>query len=565
MDAGVSSEGLKVGWRKRLAAAFVGGCLVFLAFPRFDIAPLAWVALVPTLWAARGFGLRGRFLIGWFAGTVTNIGGFYWIYGLLQNFGHMSPLPSALLTVLLAAYQGVRFGIAWLLLGILENRIRLFANWWALPLAYLPVEFFFPIIFPWYFANSQHWVIPFIQVVELGGVSLLGGLILAVNGAIFDLVERGMRLRRLEWRLVALVVGIPLVLAVYGVVRMAQVDSVVAGAEKLHVGMVEADVGIWEKEDPRKVDDNLVRHQRLSAGLARKGVDLVVWPETAYLPPRVYARRKGRSSPGWFRLVPRDAARLPPSPVPPPLHAAEDRRRAVPLEHRVAPQRGFSTPLLTGALTYARNPANDSPRHRGIDIFNSAVLLDENGNVTGITDKVYLLLFGEHVPLGHTFPVLYEWFPEAGDLTAGDRLQILRFRNWRLAVMICYEDILPRFTLEVAGQRPHVLVNLTNDAWFGKTAEPYLHLALAVFRTVENRLAMVRSTNTGVSAFIDPVGRVVAQTSLDGAETLDWRVPMMQGRTVYQLLGDWPVWISVAAWLVMVIAAAVRRKTSSGG
>jgi apolipoprotein N-acyltransferase len=107
-----------------------------------------------------------------------------------------------------------------------------------------------------------------------------------------------------------------------------------------------------------------------------------------------------------------------------------------------------------------------------------------------------------------------------------------------VGALICYEDILPRFTRQVAAKGADVFINVTNDAWFGKTAEPYLHLALAIFRTVENRRYMIRSTNTGVSAFIDANGRIVSATSLEEAELLIEDVPILQMETLYTRFGD---------------------------
>jgi apolipoprotein N-acyltransferase len=125
--------------------------------------------------------------------------------------------------------------------------------------------------------------------------------------------------------------------------------------------------------------------------------------------------------------------------------------------------------------------------------------------------------------------------------------------------MVCYEDIIPAFSRDLAGKDPNILINVTNDAWFGKTAEPYLHLALAVFRAVENRLVLIRSTNTGVSAFIDPNGRVLAQTGITGAETLIQKVPMMEGGTPYQVLADWPAYLCFLA-IAFLWLKARRRK-----
>ena len=116
-----------------------------------------------------------------------------------------------------------------------------------------------------------------------------------------------------------------------------------------------------------------------------------------------------------------------------------------------------------------------------------------------------------------------------------------------LSVSICYEDIFPgQIRSLMRGGRDHripeVMLNLTNDSWYGKTVEPMEHLALASFRSIEHRRSLVRGTNTGVSAFVDPVGRLVKLSGLWTKETLVDRVPMMRGRTIYAVLGDWLGW-----------------------
>jgi apolipoprotein N-acyltransferase len=549
------------GWIFRLALSGIGGAGVFFAFPTWDLAPLAWFALVPTFWAARGTSARQHFLIGLWAGTVTNVGGFWWIGGMLMDFGHMSFVPAAILTILMGVYQGLVFAFALLLLRWLQERSAL--GWWLLaPIAYLTAEFLTPFIFPWYYANSQYWVIPFIQVCELGGVTLLSFLLVMANGFLMDAAVCWKEGRPGLYKPLLGALLVPLLVGGYGLVRVAMVDSQAEASPHLNIGLVEADVGIWEKEDPRKTDDNLVRHQRMSMELEKRGADLIVWPETSYHAPFTYARRQGEDEIRRFRPIPRDAVYLAQSDTEPPEHAADDRAANTPPLDRFAPQRGFKTPLLFGGLTARPNPENKSPRHPGIDLMNSAILLDEHGQMLGAYDKVYLLIFGEYIPLGHTYPVLYEWLPEAGDLTAGETVEVLPFRGFRIGIMVCYEDILPVFTRRIAGLDPNILINVTNDAWFGKTSEPYLHLALAIFRSVENRVPLVRSTNTGVSCFVDPAGRIVSETGLEEAEILLESVPMMEGGTLYQTLGDWPAYLCLASLPFFWFRGRKKRKKS---
>ena len=231
----------------------------------------------------------------------------------------------------------------------------------------------------------------------------------------------------------------------------------------------------------------------------------------------------------------------------------------LPLRDRTALLRGFRKPVLFGALTWEKKvPDESDPRSRRS--YNTAVLLDERGRVVGMNDKVFLLAFGETIPFGDTFPVFYDWIPEASRFAAGKEPSVIRWGERSLGMLICYEDILPRFAGDVMALEPDILMNVTNDAWFGKTGEPYLHMILAAMRSVEHRRTLIRSTNTGVSVVVDPVGRVVHQTSVDDAEVIVADVPLMNGRTLYSRIGDVFGHGCVAWGFLVLLAARVRRR-----
>jgi apolipoprotein N-acyltransferase len=216
--------------------------------------------------------------------------------------------------------------------------------------------------------------------------------------------------------------------------------------------------------------------------------------------------------------------------------------------------RTLGIPAIFGGVIYRV----DADRERW---YNTALSTDARGEVTARYDKEYLLAFGEYLPFGDTIPKLYEWSPNSGKFTPGTALDPLRVTlggaTHKVSALICYEDILPVFTNKVVGAAsPELLVNMTNDAWFGDTSEPWEHLALAQLRAVEHRRYLVRSTNSGISAFIDPVGRVMLHTDPFQLESRDAIVHFMQSRTVYEAIGDIPWWI--VSGLVFV-AAFLRR------
>jgi len=218
-------------------------------------------------------------------------------------------------------------------------------------------------------------------------------------------------------------------------------------------------------------------------------------------------------------------------------------------------QRGFTAPILFGGMTWSL-PEGATRR----DMYNTAMMLDDGGRVVGTYDKVYLLAFGEYMPFGDTFPELYDMFPHSGRFSPGEDVRAFDYKGHRIGVMVCYEDILATFTNRLAREKPNIIINVTNDAWFGRTSEPHLHLALAIFRAVENRLVLVRSTNTGVSAIIEPTGEISAQTRIDDPETLLADAKLMPGGTIYSYLGHAFAWVLFLSLLLPWLIALFRRR-----
>ncbi len=154
--------------------------------------------------------------------------------------------------------------------------------------------------------------------------------------------------------------------------------------------------------------------------------------------------------------------------------------------------------------------------------------------------------------------MLYEWSPNSSRFSSGTSLEPLPFGAHKISALICYEDILPGFVNGMVRHAdPDLLVNLTNDAWFGDSTEPWIHLALAQLRAVEHRRYLIRATNSGVSAMIDPVGRVPLHGGTFTEESLIGVAKFMRSKTGYEILGDWP-WALCA--LAVFGMAFVRRE-----
>lgn len=502
--------------------AVFGGLVAWLGFAGMDVWPLAFVAFVPFFAAIDLSPVqtgRRAFLIAWLYGFVGICGGYYWLVEMLEKFSGFPMILNIGIASIFFVYLGLQFA----LIGWLWHRGK--SRGWNGTLvavaAFAAVEQLFVNLFPFYYGTSFHVVPVLMQIADLGGPILLTILAAVVSSAIYEIGRAVAAKRPIPRKEPIVAVALVAATVVYGLVRMSQVDAAVADAEKIDVGVVQVNMGIFSKrEDPW---EGQRRHIEQTLELEREhSPDLVIWPESAYtffLPEGVTNVRRHVSGP-------------------------------------------VKSPLLFGGL--ARREVDGEERH-----YNTAYIVDENGDVQGTYDKTYLLAFGEYIPFGDVFPSLYEMSPNTGRFTPGDHVRPVPFRDYRISVLVCYEDIIPAFVRGAVREAdPHLLVNVTNDAWFGDTTEPWIHLALAKFRAIEHRRFLVRSTNSGVSAIVDPAGRVVTHSGVFTRENLHASVAMMKQWTPYQTLGSWPGWLGVlviAALAFFVRPGALARFRKKAG
>jgi apolipoprotein N-acyltransferase len=499
-------------------AAVLSGLLYWLAFPGVDAWPLAFVAWVPLIIAMRGQTPRRAALLGWVAGITMNVAGFWWLQGMLSTFSGFPAPVCFLFLLIVCAFQGGRIALQGWLYGRATAR-----GWPHAPVfaaAFAASELLYPVLFLWYFAATVHLAPLLTQGADLGGPILVGLVLVAVNLSLAEVALARLERRKVSLRTLAAGAAVAALACAYGALRIRQVDAAAQAAPAATVGVVQANMGLIEKRS--SFDEGLHRHLELTDELRRAGADFVVWSETSAMRPV------------------RDASYA-------------DELRAV------ASRIGL--PAIFGAVIVKR-----VPDEREYVLYNSAVASDARGHVEGRYDKQYLLTFGEYLPFGETFPILYRWSPNSGHFTPGTSLDPLmvdvRGEKHPVSVLICYEDILPRFTNDaVRHADPELVVNLTNDAWFGDTEAPWEHFALAEMRAIEHRRYFVRGTNSGVSGVVDPVGRVVAHTGTFRMESLSATIHWMRSHTVYEALGDWP-WLLVSGGLLF--AAFRRRKAAAG-
>ena len=494
-----------------MGTALVCGAALGGSFVDFRLWALPWIAVAPLLALAERVRPKRALVLGWLAGT-TGIGlAFSWLVYAIRVFGGFPPPVAALLYAPVAISMGFQLAlflglVAWLgptPLGL------------GAPLAFVALELLFPKLFPWHLANSQYRVVVLLQSGELAGPYLLSFAIVWANVALLALA-RFIRTRpgRAGAAEVATpsraTIGAPLALVALLVVAGAwRLDTARAARDRapaLRVAVVQGNISVEHKGNRAYFGRNLDAYREASRAVAGD-VDLLIWPETVFQHDldTSLTRLAGDDDP--FPDAPR--------------------------------------PLLFGGLAVTGGPG------MSLRVHNSAFLRDVDARIAGRYDKRVLVPFGEYMPLGDRFPWLRTLSPGTSNFTAGAEPTVLSAGAALLGPLICYEDVIPGPAREAVARGATLLVNLTNDAWYGDGAEPLQHQALAVWRAVETRRDLIRATNTGLTSVIAASGDVLGELPTFRADTLVSGVRTLRTTTVYGEAGD------VFAWGVVVATVAL--------
>ena len=516
-DTGLGIGVMDLGILKnRRLLAGVSGLLLFFSFPMHGYGIVAWTALVPLFFALRNATPGGGFRIGFLAGVVAHIGIFYWIVYVVVHYGYLPVYAAIGAMLLLAVYLSLYTACFAAAVVFLKGKgAPLFLS---APLAWTILEFLRAHLltgFPWAsLAYSQYLYAKVIQIADITGIYGITWAIVMVNALLYELLSERRQRRRL-WVETAFAGVVIAAILVYGHVRSAEIEAVLEGAPNLPVALVQGNIEQSVKWDPLYQSQTVDIYGSLSRGSIPPGKGLIVWPETA--------------APFYFQ-------------------------RPGPLQDAVIDiARDAGTAILLGAPSYDEEKGN-------VHYMNSAYLLGPDGKLGGRYDKVHLVPYGEYVPLRRFFPFIGKLVAGVGDFRPGKGYYPLTADGHRLGVLICYEGIFPEAARDYKKEKAGLLVNITNDAWFGRTSAPYQHLSMTVFRAIENRLYLVRSANTGISAIIDPKGAILSRTGLFERTTLKGHVKIIDEKTCYAAYGDAFVYLCVGALLMIMISTAQRRK-----
>ncbi len=499
--------------------ALLSGLLLVLSFPTVDLFPLAWIALVPLLlflyhkedhWTA--------FKSGFYFGLVYFFGTLYWIYHSIHFYGAVPFVPSFLLILVLCMYFSLYPAFFALLYSANLKRTDMPALV-AAPLLWTTLEFLRSYVlggFPWSsLGYSQYTFLPLIQIADITGVYGVSFLIVAVNAAIVDVIL--FKQRHKERPLASLLptisgfiaLGLFIVFTLsYGVYRLHQHRSGTVVKAAVIQGNIEQD----KKWDPSYQQAVINQYRDLSFSAARERPELIVWPETAV--PFFYRTDKELTA------------------------------------YMVSFEQQLNSYLLFGSVL--AKDRSDMPKSAATRYTNSALLLDKNGTITYIYDKIHLVPFGEFLPLRPLLSFV-DLTGAIGDFVPGESYTKAVTPFGSFGTVICYEIIFPGLVRKFYTNGGDFIVTITNDAWFGKTPGPYQHFSMAVFRAIENRKPVIRSANTGISGFIDSCGRILAKTDLFTRTYLVSSVKTDRTLSPYTKYGDIFSYLSIIGTLLLLI------------
>ena len=493
--------------------------LLALAFPfragdlRFDLGIVAgWLALVPLLWMLEGMRPRAAFKWTTGAATLAYAAILFWLFVVVRVHGHAPIWAAVGAPLLLGLVLGLHAGLAAALYAALAPWAGR-AGVLVLPAAWVVGEHLrgFDLFggFPWaYLGYAVHSDGPLMELAALGGVYGLSFLLACVA----SLCARNRFVVALALVAVAHALGFGL--------RVAHTGASGVGAG-MRAALVQASIPQHEKWDAALAGQAFEQHLATSRLAAAAGeLDLIVWPESS---------------------------------VPVILETEPEYAEAV---RTLARETGAT--LVLGGIGLERVPLDP-----GYRLFNSVFVVKPDEGFVDRYDKSHLVPFGEYVPLRRVLGFLSGIATglTAGDITRGSGPRVLRNlpefgTDHALAALICYEVIYPGLVRAAVRDGARILLNLTNDAWYGRTSAPHQFLAIAAMRSAEHGLPMLRAANTGVSAVVDAGGRITSETPIFEQRVLEARVPPARpGPTPYTRFGDWVVWVS---WGILIAIGGVR-------
>ncbi|MBD3284775.1 apolipoprotein N-acyltransferase [candidate division WOR-3 bacterium] len=486
--------------------AIGSGVILSFAFAPYPTRFLAFAALIPLLWIIENE--RKAFFHGWLFGLGLSVPMIWWI---VTNSFPLRPGIRVLLVlgvIILSAYMGLFQG----LFSSVTKRIGV----WSAPLVWVGVEVlreFTDLAFPWGLLgySMTPWPV-FTQTASIWGVYGLSALIVLINVGLYKAITNRRKKRKaLTWGLIT--AGVLVFMVGFGAVRLAAAPK----TDKLKVALIQPNVPIVLKGSSSVRDSLITAMQEQTRKAAEYNPDIVVYPETATLVDLTADTRRAKSY----------------------LELADN----------------LNLTIVTGITHWVYDEKVGHTRFA-----NAATIIHPDGTLDEIYIKIHLAPFGETIPFENVFPFLAKIDVQGGHHYRGKEIVVYQRTPVPLSFLICYEAIFPNLTRRFVAKGSRLLCAVTNDVWFGPDKGSKEHAQMAVLRTVENGVPMIRAANNGISMIVDPYGRVLKKSPLREKATLTGEVPQAIGPTIYTRAGFLFSYLALAASAILFLIALIRRR-----
>jgi len=518
-------------------AALLSSLFLILSFPPYNLGWLGWIALVPLFLALAGKKAAHSFFLALLSGSLFFFMAFNWVFEV--------PRYTVLHHVLLNLYLGIYFGFFGVLFNFLGKRAGIAVALLASPFLWVLMEYlrsnmgFMAIPYAW-LGYSQYLHQVFIQIASLAGGYGVSFLLVMVNAAIAAIIStlgsRSNAARRYPLQrpsvpglycLVSAAIALIAGTVYYGTKTLSEPIK----GNSLRVSVIQGNIEQEKKWDQQHAPFIMQTYENLTRVALTDQPDLIVWPEAA-LPTSLTANLRLFNQ---IKTLAADSGKY----------------------------------LLLGTTTHQKF---DKDEKVNFEYKNSAVLVDPDYHRKNQQyDKVRLLPFGEYLPYRNIIPWSWIHVPKiASNTKPGRKLTIFKLSDYRFGSPICWENIFPDLPRKFVKNGAQFLINITNEAWFGRSVGPQHYLISSVFRAVENRVFVIRCANTGISCFIDPCGRVLGRVTDDKDRDIFVRGSLtkpiipLDSLTMYTKHGDWLVWFCAGVSIVLAGAAIWKSRSHAG-
>ncbi|MEE1291678.1 MAG: apolipoprotein N-acyltransferase [Spirochaetota bacterium] len=504
-----------------------------IGYIKFFGSTFAWFTLAPAVFFLKNEKMSDGVKYSTLFGFTAYLTHFWWmivpVTGMSKTFGlpewvmPFSILLAIIVFLGLSFFSGLNYMLCYSVAKIL-GKDKPFLFYFAFAIAATVFDYFYPKLWADYLGYSQYQMVNIIQSVDLFGISYVTFLVMLVNTALAYLVECGLDFFQSSKKIfnknsliyMVSVLALVIMTAVYGGIRYENINNAMKNAKKVSIGIVQGNISGAEKKQ-KSSSEMLETYSSLSTELLAEHPKLIIWPESAV--------------PIWFDEKQNDFSRV--------------RRR-------------YSSDSL---LLFGGHARRDNGPGVPTDIFNSLFLVDSDGKKLDSYYKNKLLPFVERAP-SRIFSFVISMMG-LKEFSQGEGPRFIKQKNLKMAINICYEAIIPEYVrksiFDEKGECANLIINCTNDSWFGKTIEPEMHLRISTIRAIENRRCLVRSTCTGYSVFVNANGFINYRSDLYRPEAHAEKVPLLEIKSFYTSCGWVFIYLLGIIFVFWIIAVGCNK------